>query len=69
MSEDPAQKRFFILQAIRFTGVGLAFLGAAIIAGKTALPPAVGYVFLAFGAIDAMILPIVVARIWKSKGE
>lgn len=69
MTEDMAKKRFFILQAIRFSGAALAFFGAAVIAGKTALAPEFGYVFLAFGAIDALILPIVVARMWKSKGE
>ena len=30
MSEDLAKRRFFILQALRFFGAGMAFFGAAI---------------------------------------
>ena len=69
MSEDLAKRRFFILQALRFFGAGMAFFGAAIIAGKTSLPAAIGYVFLVFGAIDATIVPVVIARLWKSKDK
>ena len=69
MSEDLAKRRFLVLQAIRFTGVALAFFGAAVTAGKTILPPVSGYVFLGFGTIDALILPVVVTRMWKSKGQ
>ena len=69
MTEQQAKQRFFVLQAVRLAGAGMAFFGAAIIAGKTSLPAPVGYVLLVFGAIDALIIPVVLARLWKSKPE
>ena len=63
---DPARARFFILQALRLSGVALAVLGVAVIAGKLPLPAVAGYVLLLAGVADAMILPPVLARKWRT---
>jgi hypothetical protein len=68
-SEDLARKRFLALTMIRFTGVAVALLGVAILAGKVDLPAIAGFVLLAMGALDAMIMPLVLARRWKSPGQ
>jgi hypothetical protein len=65
--DDIGRKRFMVMNAVRFTGVGLAVFGAAIVAGKIALPPAIGYILIAAGAIDALIVPILLARSWKTR--
>ena len=68
MSEDPAKRRFWLLQLIRMAGTALALVGVAIIGGAGQIPAPVGYVLLVFGAVDALLVPVVVSRLWKSKG-
>ncbi len=63
---DPAKARFLIIQVVRLTGVALAVLGVAIIAGKLPLPQAAGYVLLLAGVADALIVPPVLARKWRT---
>ncbi len=63
---DPAMRRFWLLQAVRITGVALAMLGALILAGRIAQSPAVGTALLVIGAVDFLILPMVLAKRWKS---
>lgn len=66
--DDTARKRFMVMNLVRFTGVGIAGFGAAITVGAVALPEAVGYLLIAAGAIDALVVPIVLARSWKTPG-
>lgn len=63
---DPAAGRFLAIQAIRISGVVLAVLGALILGEIIDLPVAVGYVFLVLGALDVFVMPLVLARRWKS---
>lgn len=63
---DPAKGRFFIIQALRFSGVALVVLGVAVIAGKLPLPELVGYVLLSIGIADALIVPPLLARHWRT---
>lgn len=64
--EDLAAKRFMIINMVRFAGVGIAAFGAAITAGAIEMPEMIGYVLIAAGAIDALVVPTVLARAWKS---
>lgn len=66
MSKDPAKARFIVLQALRWSGTGLVLLGLLILYGKTDLPEAVGYVFFVVGLLDALVMPGVLARMWKT---
>jgi hypothetical protein len=63
---DPARARFLIIQMLRLSGVALAVLGAAILAGKIALPELAGYLFLFVGVVDALFAPPLLARIWRT---
>lgn len=63
---DPAKGRFFIIQALRLSGVALVVLGVAVIAGKVPLPEMAGYVLLAVGVADALIVPRFLARRWRT---
>ena len=64
--EDLAGKRFVVLGAVRMAGLGTAIAGLAIIAGKLPLPVEAGYALFAVGVIEAMIVPVLLARKWKS---
>lgn len=68
---DPAAARFAGLQLVRLSGAVLALAGVLIISGRIAwlpkLPEAVGYVLVGAGLIDFYVLPMFLARRWKSK--
>ena len=67
--QDRARARFAILTAIRVTGVALAFAGAAVMSGHSGgLPRTSGLVLLVMGVIEVMVVPIILARKWKSRG-
>lgn len=66
MTDDLAKGRFIALTVVRFVGMALALLGLAIIAGKVAVPREVGYMFFVLGLLEALILPIILARKWKT---
>ncbi len=65
-SEDKAKGRFVVLQMLRLSGFVMALLGLAVVAGKVPLPEIAGYALLMIGALDALILPQVLARRWKT---
>ncbi len=63
---DPAAARFWTLQFIRLSGMLTAILGALIIAKVIFLPEPLGPILLVLGAAEFFVLPIVLARKWKS---
>jgi len=66
MSEDPAKARFFVIQALRWSGLALVFFALLVIEDKIDLPKEAGYVLFVVGLLDALIMPSVLARIWKT---
>ncbi len=66
MNEDPAKSRWMIIQAVRWSGLGIFVLGLLIYAGKIALPEIAGYVFMGVGLLDAFFAPSMLARMWKT---
>lgn len=67
MNDDPAKARFLVIQMVRLSGVALVLLALAILARKIDLPEAVGYVLFVVGVLDALFMPIVLARLWKTR--
>ncbi len=65
-SEEVARGRFMALQMLRLSGIALVIFGLLVINGKLSLPAIAGYVMLAVGVVDALVLPSVLARKWKS---
>ena len=63
---DPAQGKWMIMQVVRLAGVAMVVLGALIISGKIDWHPAIGYVLAANGLLDVFVIPLVLARRWKS---
>lgn len=66
---DPAKSRFIAIQLIRLTGVGMVMLGIAIMVGKVDLPRVAGYLLAAIGLFDAMAMPTILARRWRTPGR
>ncbi|PEQ13936.1 hypothetical protein B2G71_06450 [Novosphingobium sp. PC22D] len=63
---DPARDRFFAIQAVRIAGVVQVVIGMLIAAESIALPAWAGYVLLANGLIDTFVIPLLLARRWRS---
>jgi drug/metabolite transporter (DMT)-like permease len=68
--QDPARARFFALGMIRLCGVALAFLGVAILS-KRWIEPAeiIGGALMAIGAFEVLVLPIILAKRWRTPKE
>lgn len=67
--EDKARGRFIAINAIRLSGAVLVILGLLIHEGALALPPVLGWIFLALGLIDVFVIPQVLARRWRTPPE
>lgn len=63
---DPAKRRYQAILAMRWAGVALVIFGLMIIYRRIDLPKEAGYVLFLVGVIDALIMPSVLARRWKS---
>jgi len=66
MSNDPAKAKFIAIQALRWSGLALVLLGLLVLNSKIDLPEIAGYVLFVVGLLDALIMPSVLARLWKT---
>jgi len=64
---DPAKSGFLIMQFMRLSGAAFVLFGAAIAAGKIVAPPPMGYGLMLLGGVEALILPGLLVRKWKSR--
>jgi hypothetical protein len=68
--ETRAQYRFLVINIVRITGAIMLAVGLAIIArGAFGLPKEAGYVLFFFGLADFMLVPLLLARKWKSPAD
>jgi hypothetical protein len=67
--ETKSQYRFLIINIVRISGAIMLVIGLAIIArGAFGLPKAAGYVLFFVGLTDFMLVPLLLAKRWKSGG-
>ena len=65
--ETEAQQRFLLLNLARISGAFMLVIGLAIIVnGLFGLPVAAGYVLFLIGIVDFMLVPLLLAKRWKS---
>lgn len=65
--ETKAQQRFLVLNLVRISGAIMLVLGLAVIAnGVFDLPVAAGYALFVVGIFDFMVVPLLLAKKWKS---
>jgi hypothetical protein len=63
---DPAKARLRVIHAMRWAGLALVIFGVLILYGRVALPREVGQVLVVVGVIDALVMPTVLARRWRT---
>ncbi|GAA4051487.1 hypothetical protein [Parerythrobacter jejuensis] len=64
--DEKAKQRFMLLQLARLSGIIMAGLGVLIISGRLVDNPPLGYALFVVGAIEFFVLPIILAKRWKS---
>ena len=63
---DPAKARWMAIQMVRWTGLALFILGLLVYAKMIDLPIEAGWVLMAVGLLDALFMPSLLARRWKT---
>lgn len=63
---DPAQARFFVISITRLIGVACVILGILVNQGRIDWPQWLGWLLLANGLFDIFVLPLVLARRWRT---
>ena len=66
---DPAKARFIVLNLLRFSGAVLVMVGLGVQLGKIDLPWVIGPIFAFVGMFDMFIMPVILARRWKTPGK
>lgn len=66
---DPAAGRFLMLQIVRLGGVLMVVIGAMMLAGTLDAPDAVGFALMVMGVVEFFVLPLLLARMWRSGDE
>jgi len=64
--DSQAKARFMVLQVMRLFGVALFVFGIMIVRGVIGLPVVAGYTLALVGIFDAFLMPVILARRWKS---
>ena len=65
--EELAKKRFAVLSLTRLSGALMVALGLGIVSnGLFGLPKAAGYFVLVAGIIGFILMPLFLAKAWKS---
>lgn len=63
---DPARTRFFAIQLMRWSGLALVMIGLLAVNRRIDLPEITGYALLAIGLAAALVMPVLLARRWKT---
>jgi hypothetical protein len=66
---DPAKAKFYFIAAQRIAGVVLVILGIMAMEGRLDWGEGVGAVLAVVGLIDFFLVPLLLARLWKSPGQ
>ncbi|WP_374409048.1 hypothetical protein [Pelagerythrobacter sp.] len=66
---DPAMGRHFSIVAVRFTGVLMILLGILMVRGTIDTAAGVGYVLIGIGLAEVFLVPLFLARRWRSPKE
>lgn len=66
---DPAAARFWMLQLMRLGGVLLVVGALLIISGRIPGPEVLGYGLLILGMVEFFVMPMLLARRWKTPDE
>lgn len=66
---DPAARRFLAINLARLAGVACVIAGMLVATARILpqLPHQIGYVLIGIGLIGVFVIPVVMARKWRSR--
>jgi len=69
VSEDVARTRWMAINAARLAGVAMVIVGILGLRDVFEYPDIAGYLLVAVGLLDIFLVPLVLARKWRSPRE
>jgi hypothetical protein len=69
MTDDPARNRYFTIQAVRLAGVVQVLLALLVLNHRLDWPHWIGYLLFINGFVDVFVIPVMLARRWRSPKE
>jgi len=69
VSEDVARGRWLAINAVRLGGVVMVIVGILGLRGVFDYPALAGYVLIGVGLLDVFLVPLLLARKWRSPLE
>ena len=66
LSDQLARNRWLVIGAVRLAGVAMVLVGLLIVEQVIPEPAWAGYTILAVGIGDVFLVPLVLARKWRS---
>lgn len=69
MNDDRAKLRYMIIQVQRLIGLFFVLLGLMVLYDRIDWPEIAGYAFVLIGLLDALIVPSLLARRWRTPPE
>ena len=67
--DDVARNRWMVINALRFAGVAMVLVGLLIVREVIPEPAWAGYTILAVGLADVFLVPLLLARKWRTPPE
>lgn len=67
--DDAARNRWLVISLVRLAGVALVVIGLLIVRQVIPQPAWSGYLLIAFGLLDVFLVPLFLARKWRSPRE
>jgi len=68
-NEDQARQRWLVINAVRISGAVMVMIGLLGIEQVFNYPEVAGYVLVGVGLLDVFLVPLLLARKWRSPGE
>ena len=69
VSEDVARGRWMAINLLRIAGVAMVIVGLLGLQGVFEYPAIAGYVLVGVGLLDVFLVPLILARKWRSPRE
>ena len=67
--DEVARNRWMVINALRIAGVAMVLVGLLIVREVIPEPVWAGYIILAVGLADVFLVPLLLARKWRTPPE
>ena len=67
--DEAARNRWLVINVVRFAGVAMVVIGLMIVRQVIPEPAWAGYTILAVGLTDVFLVPLLLARKWRTPPE